>query len=47
VIRPNTDQKVPFADLSITGGVVNAYAALKLAATINPKKAKVNKIKKG
>jgi subtilisin family serine protease len=51
VIKPNTDKKVAFSDLSITGGVVNAYDALKLAATVKgdlaPKKAKVNKIKKG
>jgi cell wall-associated protease len=53
VIKPNTEQKVPFADLSITGGLVNAYGALKLAATMKgdlaPKKgkAKVNSIKKG
>ncbi|SFE92210.1 Subtilase family protein [Chitinophaga sp. CF118] len=51
VIKPDTNDKVPFADLSITGGVVNAYNALKLAATmqgeLTPKKAKVNKIRKG
>ncbi|SEW40293.1 Subtilase family protein [Chitinophaga sp. YR573] len=53
VIKPNTDEKVAFSDLSITGGVVNAYEALKLAATVKgdlaPKKgkAKVSPIKKG
>jgi len=45
---------VPFADLSATGGLVNAYNALKLAGTLKPekveklnKKAKVMKVKKG
>jgi cell wall-associated protease len=53
VIKPNTDEKVAFADLSVSGGLVNAYEALKLAATIKgtdiPKKgkAKVSSIKKG
>lgn len=50
------DTKVPFADLSISGGLVNAYEALKLADSIdtekgtNPKKkkkAKMESIKKG
>lgn len=47
-------QMVPFADLSATGGLVNAYDALKLASTLKPekieklgKKPKVMKIKKG
>lgn len=44
-------QTVAFADLSATGGVVNAYNALKVASTLKVeklgKKAKVMKIKKG
>lgn len=34
VILPGGNKKVDFSTLSITGGVVNAYNALKLAATI-------------
>ncbi len=35
VNKPGTDdQEVNFSDLSVTGGIVNAYDALKLAATI-------------
>lgn len=49
-----TDEKVNFADLSVTGGMVNTYEALKLAATIKGEnvkgkkqhKAKVKAIKK-
>ncbi|HEY9259135.1 hypothetical protein [Chitinophaga sp.] len=50
----SADEKVNFADLSITGGVINSYEALKLAATIKGEnvkgkkqhKAKVKAIKK-
>ena len=32
VIKPGTkDEKVPFADLSVSGRVVNAYNAIKMA----------------
>ncbi len=31
VYLPGTDEKVPFSDLSISGGVVNAYEAVKIA----------------
>jgi subtilisin family serine protease len=50
------DVKVPFADLSISGGLVNAYEALKLADTLNgdkdikpkkKKKVKMQSVKKG
>lgn len=50
------DMKVPFADLSISGGLVNAYEALKLADSIQgnkdlkpkkKKKAKLESLKKG
>ncbi|MET3878190.1 S8 family peptidase [Chitinophaga sp. OAE865] len=55
VNKPGTsDEKVNFADLSVTGGMVNAYEALKLAATIKGEnvkgkkqhKAKIKAIKK-
>lgn len=39
VIKPGEDDKeVPFGALSITGGVVSAYQALKLAETLSPEK---------
>jgi hypothetical protein len=50
------DVKVPFADLSISGGLVNAYDALKLADSIEAnkdlkpkkkKKVKMESVKKG
>lgn len=31
VYRPGSDQPIPFSDLSLTGGIVNVYQALKLA----------------
>lgn len=31
VTKPGTDEKVPFSELSSTGGIVNAYEAVKLA----------------
>lgn len=34
VTKPGTDEKVPMSDLSKTGGIVNAYEAVKLAATL-------------
>lgn len=55
VNKPGTsDEKVNFADLSVTGGMINSYEALKLAATIKgenvkgkkQRKAKVKSIKK-
>ncbi len=33
VASPGSGQPIPFSELSVTGGVVNAYAALKLAET--------------
>ncbi|TWF42418.1 subtilase family protein [Chitinophaga polysaccharea] len=50
----STDEKIAFSDLSVTGGLINAYEALKLAATIKGEnvkgkkqhKAKVKPIKK-
>ncbi len=41
VIKPgSTDKWVDLSDLSITGGVINAYAAVKLAATITSEQPK-------
>jgi len=34
VTKPGTDEKVPMSDISKTGGIVNAYEAVKLAATL-------------
>ncbi len=34
VVRPGDNEHVPFGTLSITGGIVNAYNALKLAADV-------------
>ena len=31
---PGTNQQVPFSSISVSGGIVNAYDALKLASTI-------------
>lgn len=40
VTRPGSGEEVPFSQLSITGGMINAYEAVKLAETIKmePKK---------
>ncbi len=38
VVKPGTNGKVPFGNLSKTGGIVNAYNALKLAATLKGKR---------
>ncbi|WP_454871224.1 S8 family peptidase [Pseudocnuella soli] len=37
---PGSDAIVDFADLSISGGIVNAYEALKLASTLKPERKK-------
>ena len=34
VNKPGTDEKVNLSDISRTGGIVNAYEALKLASTL-------------
>lgn len=39
VKEPGTGEEVNFADLSVTGGVVNAYEAIKLAATYKGERA--------
>ncbi len=41
--KPGADEKVPFSDLCVTGGVVSAYKAFQLAARTKGKK----KVKKG
>jgi subtilisin family serine protease len=38
VTKPGSNVKVPFSSLCISGGIVNAYNALKLAATIDGKR---------
>jgi subtilisin family serine protease len=38
VTRPGSDQNVKFSELSITGGLVNAYEAVKLALSYQTKK---------
>jgi subtilisin family serine protease len=35
VIQPGSDSKVPFGSLSISGGIVNAYNALKMAEEVS------------
>jgi subtilisin family serine protease len=54
VTKPGTDEKVELSELSRTGGIVNAYEAVKLAATLtgentkeNLPKPKMTKQKKG
>jgi subtilisin family serine protease len=55
VIKPGTEEEVKFSDISKTGGVVNAYEAIKLAGTLKgdrypPKavpKTSLKKTKKG
>ena len=40
VKEPGSEDEVPFNDLSSTGGIVNAYEAVKMATTYQPKAAK-------
>jgi len=37
VIRPGSEEKVAFGELSRTGGIVNAYAAVQLAMEMTKK----------
>jgi subtilisin family serine protease len=39
VTKPGSDDKVPFGSLSITGGIVNAYRAIKMAEQMSSGKA--------
>jgi hypothetical protein len=41
VSKPGTDETVPMSDLCVSGGVINAYEAAKVAATLNPSGNKV------
>jgi cell wall-associated protease len=41
VKKPGTDEKVPFSTLSRTGGVINAYEAVKMASQMKGKKKNV------
>ncbi len=43
VTKPGSKEKVSFATLSSTGGIVNAYNAVKLAATLLPEKKEIKK----
>ncbi len=36
VNKPGTDETVALSDISISGGIINAYEAAKVAATLNP-----------
>lgn len=49
VKNPGTGDSVDLSDLSTTGGIINAYEAIKLASTIKPEKpkSKVNEKVKG
>jgi len=42
VNKPGTDEKVPMSQLSKTGGIVNAYEAVKLASTLTGENKKQN-----
>ncbi|MEK7256309.1 MAG: hypothetical protein AAB316_16265, partial [Bacteroidota bacterium] len=38
VVKPGSEEVVPFNELSVTGGVVNSYHAAKKASTVKGKK---------
>jgi hypothetical protein len=42
---PGSDKKVKLSDISKSGGVVNAYEALKLASTLKGERAAGNPLK--
>ena len=42
---PNSDKKVKLSEISKTGGVINAYEALKLAATLKGERKPGNQLK--
>ena len=35
VTKPGTADQVPFSQLSVSGGIINAYEAVKLAASLS------------
>ncbi|MBO9202325.1 MULTISPECIES: S8 family serine peptidase [Niastella] len=41
VNKPGTDETVALSDISISGGIINAYEAARVAATLNPSGKKV------
>ena len=43
VVKPGSDEKINFSELSATGGLANAYTAVKLAERTKGKKKKVAK----
>lgn len=43
VMKPGTKEKVPMTDLCTSGGWLNAYDAVKVAATLQPKKMEIKK----
>ncbi|MCW3107930.1 MAG: protease precursor [Segetibacter sp.] len=43
VIKPGTKESVPFTDLSTSGGLINAYYAVKIATTLQPEKKEIKK----
>jgi hypothetical protein len=45
VIEPGTNKETTIKELSKTGGIVNAYAALKLASTLKGERATTNQMK--
>lgn len=47
VVKPGTSEKVPFSQLSTSGGMVNAYDAVRLAASVKGKKKKKGNSRSG
>ena len=43
VVKPGTSEQVPFSQLSTSGGMVNAYNAIRMAQTVKGKKKKKKK----
>ena len=44
VTKPGTDETVNLSEISKTGGIVNAYEAIKLAATIKGERKEVKQV---
>ena len=42
---PGTGEEVDLADISVSGGLVNAYEAIKLASTLKPETKKTEPVK--
>ena len=43
VEQPGSGEMVPFSSLSVSGGLLNAYEAVKMAGTVKGKKKKSSK----